>query len=210
MNLLGFPDRTDKCLCVRLCDLVLCKRLSGTFRFLSLASITSFLSRTSPQICSFWNFVKTHRPSVHHHHSMVPVSLPSSSLPLSVCPYCLACPLVCACPVGHPVLVLVLQTGDGRRTSACQDPAASLLLVFWAHRAILSICCTCQGGKVENEGMVSEGEKFPSLLICADLKIDSVLPFLNSLCISVSSYSAFFPVYPLLLSISPSFPCLFV
>lgn len=56
--------------------------------------------------------------------------------------YCLPgvlwCVCVCVCPVRHPVLVLsVLQTSEGRRMSACQYPAASLLLVFRALRDAL-------------------------------------------------------------------------
>lgn len=51
-----------------------------------------------------------------------------------------------SCQIPSPCLVSVLQTGEGRRMSACQYPAASLLLVFRAHRAFPSVCCMCQGG----------------------------------------------------------------
>lgn len=76
---------------------------------------------------------------------------------------------MCACPVRYPLpcLVSLAQTGEGRRMSACQYPAASLLLAFGAHGAVLSVCCTCQE---------EERSEAPSVSCYVDLKIDSILP----------------------------------
>lgn len=67
-----------------------------------------------------------------------------------------------------------------RRMSACQYPAASLLLVFVAHIAVLSVCCTCQGGMWEIRGLRAEEREresqAPSISCYVDLKIESILP----------------------------------
>lgn len=57
-------------------------------------------------------------------------------------------PVLAEALLSSPIVSIIsgLQTGDGRRTWACQHPAVSLLLVFWTHRIFLGVCCTCQGG----------------------------------------------------------------
>lgn len=130
---------------------------------------------------------------------------------LSVCIDC--CVLwsvhVCVfCQIPSPCLVSVLQTGEGRRMSACQYPAASLSLAFGAHRAVLSVCCTCQGGMWEMRGWREEDRsEAPSFSCYVGLKIDSILPsflFPVHLCFHTQRPSPDLPLcFPLILVLFP-------
>lgn len=87
------------------------------------------------------------------HCTEVQVSLASKSLSLSL--YCLSSEECMCC---WPVLVSSLFCRQVK-AEACQYPAASLLLVFGAHRTIPSVCCTCQGGMWEMRGWREEEER---------------------------------------------------
>lgn len=155
------------------------------------------------------------KPIVHHLHCSVKCHLRQTVCPYRFIVYLDCCVLwsvhVCgSCQTPSPCLVSVLQTGEGKGMSACQYPAASLLLVFGAHRAILSVCCTCQGGMWEmREGeRRSGGVRAPSLMLSGP-KNRQHPPFFSIPSASLFPYSSL-PVSPSLFSLSSSFPFLLV
>lgn len=81
-------------------------------------------------------FKASAKPIVHHSYcAVVQASLASDSLPLSV--YCLSslvCPLKCACPVKHPVLVSLVCGQE--KAEECQPASIQLLLSYWYSRHI--------------------------------------------------------------------------
>lgn len=150
------------------------------------------------------------KPIVHHLHcSLVQVSLALNSLPLSV--YCLPwllCPLKCVCVrvLSDAQSLSCLCSADRRRRmSACQYPAASLLLVFVAHIAVLSVCCTCQGGMWEIRGRREEEERVgPLHLMLCGPKNRKHPPVFSIPSASLFPYPASLPGSPSLFS---SHPC---